>query len=85
MQGEPARNPSVWISHTQIEYRWTKVAGFWLPIHNESVTQVRMGGKAVLTIDYSDYEITDGARSGSRSSGENPALPDPSAVSADPH
>jgi hypothetical protein len=84
MQGEPARNPSVWISHTQIEYRWTKVAGFWLPTHNESVTQVRMGGKAVLTIDYTDYEITDGVRSGRRGSGENAALPDPSAVSADP-
>jgi len=85
MQGEPAKNPSVWVSHTQIEYRWAKIGGFWLPIHNQSETQVRMGGKAVLTIDYSDYQVTGVTRSDSHGLGENPILPDPSAVSADPH
>jgi hypothetical protein len=84
MQGEPAKNPSLWISHTQIEYRWAKVGTFWLPVHNESVTQVRMGGKAILTIDYTDYQITGASRSSSRGSGENPTLPDPSTVTADP-
>jgi hypothetical protein len=85
MQGEPAKNPSLWVSHTQIEHRWGKIGGFWLPVHNESVTQVRMGGKAVLTIDYTDYQITGVARSGTRGSGEDLTLPDPSAVTADPH
>jgi hypothetical protein len=85
MQGEPAKNPSLWVSHTQIEYRWAKIAGFWLPAHNESETQVRMGGKAVLTIDYSDYQITGVSRSNSRSPDENSTLPAPSTVSADPH
>jgi hypothetical protein len=85
MQGEPAKNPSIWVSHTQIEYRWAKIEGFWLPVHNESVTQVRMGGKAVLTIDYTDYQVTGATRSGARGSGEAPTLPDPSAVTADPH
>ena len=59
--------------------------GFWLPVHNESETQVRMGGKAVLTIDYSDYQVTGMTRSDSHGLGENPILPNPSAVSADPH
>ena len=85
MQGEPARNPSVWVSHTQIEYRWAKIAGFWLPVHNDSETQVRMGGKAVLTIDYTDYQVTGATRNTSRGPGENLTLPDPAAVSADPH
>ena len=85
MQGEPAKNPSLWVSHTQIEYRWAKIGGFWLPVHNQSETQVRMGGKAVLTIEYSDYQITGVNRSNSRGPGENSTLPDPSAVSADPH
>ena len=85
MQGEPAKNPSLWVSHTQIEYRWAKVGSFWLPAHNESETQVRMGGKAVLTIDYSDYQITGVNRTNPRGLGETPTLPDPSAVSADPH
>ncbi len=85
MQGEPAKNPSLWVSHTQIEYRWAKIGGFWLPVHNQSETQVRMGGKAVLTIDYSDYQITGANRPNPRGPGENSTLPDPSAVSADPH
>ena len=85
MQGEPAKNPSLWVSHTQIEYRWAKIGGFWLPAHNESETQVRMGGKAVLTIDYTDYQITGVNRSNSRGPGETSTLPDPSAVSGAPH
>jgi hypothetical protein len=85
MEGEPASNPSLWVSHTQIEYRWGKIAGFWLPVHNESQTQVRMGGKAVLTIDYIDYQVTAANRSAPRGPGENPVLPDPAAVSGDPH
>jgi hypothetical protein len=85
MQGEPAKNPSLWVSHTEIEYRWANIGGFWLPAHNESETQVRMGGKAILTIDYSDYQITGANRSNARGSGENSTLPDPSAVSGAPH
>ena len=85
MEGEPARNPSFWVSHTVIEYRWAKVDDFWLPVHNESETQVRLGGKATLTIDYSDYQITAANRSNSRISSGNATLPDPSAVSPDPH
>ena len=85
MQGEPAKNPSVWVSHTQIEYRWEKIAGFWLPVHNESVTQVRMGGKAVLTIEYTDYQITGVNRANPRGSGGSSTMPDPAAVTADPH
>ncbi len=57
IEGEPAANPSFWISHTEINHVYTKVNGFWLPARNESVTRVRLGGRAVLTIDYSDYNI----------------------------
>ncbi len=84
MQGEPAKNPSLWVSHTQIEYRWAKIEGFWLPVHNQSETEVRMGGKAVLTIDYTDYQVTGASRSNPRGPAENPTLPDPAAVTAEP-
>jgi len=57
IEGEPAKNPSWWISSTQIYHRYTKIDGFWLPAHNESVTRVRLGGKAVLTIEYTDYKV----------------------------
>ncbi len=85
MQGEPAKNPSLWVSHTQIEYHWAKIAGFWLPVRNESVTQVRMGGKATLTIEYTDYQVTGATRATPHVPGGTSTMPDPSAVSADPH
>ena len=86
MQGEPEKNPSIWVSHTEIQYQWANKDGFWLPIHNQSVTQVRMGGKGVLTIDYTDYRITGSNRA---STAQNPdqsqTMPDPASVAADPH
>ncbi len=86
MEGEPVKNPSFWISHTQIEYRWANIAGFWLPVHNQSVTQVRMGGKALLTIDYTEYQIVGiNPATARQSSSKTPELPPPDAVSGAPH
>jgi len=86
MQGEPQKNPSIWVSHTQIEYRWANKDGFWLPIHNGSVTQVRMGGQGVLTIDYTDYRITGVNRASvTQGSDQSQTMPDPASVTADPH
>lgn len=54
----PAQNPSFWIRSTEIHHVYAKTGPFWLPEHNESDTQVRMGGSAVLTIDYGAYQTT---------------------------
>ncbi len=88
IQGEPAKNPSLWISHTEIDHRYKKFGEFWLPVHNESVTQVRLGGKAVLTIEYSDYHIisaTNRATGPPPGTDAAPVLPSPTSVTADPH
>jgi hypothetical protein len=86
IEGEPAKNPSLWISRTEIKHRYKKIGEFWLPASNESVTQVRVGGKAVLTIDYSDYQITTANRAGTDPSAESaPVPPTPNSVTADPH
>jgi outer membrane lipoprotein-sorting protein len=85
MEGEPAKNPSLWISRTRIEYMWSKIGGFWLPAHNKSVTQVRMGGSAVLTIDYTDYKITGLNRTAAARGSDRSVLPDPSSVTPDQH
>jgi hypothetical protein len=73
MEGEPAKNPSFWISRTHIEQRYGKFGDFWLPIHNQSVTKVRLGGEAVLNISYTDYEINGTRQAG----GEHPANQEP--------
>ena len=57
IEAEPARNPSFWIRSTKIHHVNAKTGEFWLPEHNESDTDVRMGGRATLTIDYGAYKM----------------------------
>lgn len=57
MDVQPGKNPSFWISRTVIHHVNADVGGFWLPQHNRSETKVRIGGTAVMTIDYGTYRI----------------------------
>jgi len=57
IEAEPAENPSFWISRTEIVQEYAKIGDFWLPSSNRSVTHVRLGGQATLTIRYSDYRV----------------------------
>ena len=58
ISAEPARNPSFWISHTAIEHRYDKFGDYWLPAQNTTTSSVRLGGNALLTIDYYKYQFT---------------------------
>jgi len=62
LKAEPAENPSFWTRRAYIEEVYTKVADFWLPGYNHSVTTIRLGGHADLTIEYRNYEITDASQ-----------------------
>jgi hypothetical protein len=57
METEPAKSPSFWISRTKIHYTSARTDSFWLPQHMRSETKVRIGGTAVMTIDYGTYRI----------------------------
>jgi hypothetical protein len=57
IEAEPSEHLSFWIRNTEITHLYTKVGEFWLPKQNTSVTKVRLGGTATLTIDYGKYEI----------------------------
>ncbi len=61
IQGEPEHNPSIWIRKTEIDHRYSKVDGFWLPAVDHSQSFIRMGGRADLSIEYKDYTITKAA------------------------
>jgi len=78
MEGQPAKSPSFWIRDTQIDSNWKKVGDFWLIQHSRSVSHIRLGGTATLTIDYSDYQITGVGHA--QGHGQTPELPDPSSV-----
>lgn len=58
LEGEPAKNPSFWTKNSEIEQEYMKVKDFWLPARNHCVTLIRLGGRAELTIEYNDYQIT---------------------------
>jgi len=57
IEGEPGRNPSMWIMKTDFEHKYTKVEDFWLPSENHTETLVRLGGRSTLWIEYQDYKI----------------------------
>jgi hypothetical protein len=57
IEAEPAKNPSFWIKRTDIHHSYLKVGDFWLPKQNTSVSILRLGGRATLTIEYQNYEI----------------------------
>jgi hypothetical protein len=57
IEAEPAENPSFWTKKSQIRQDYGKVQGFWLPLKNESVSYIRLGGRATLTIEYRDYRL----------------------------
>jgi hypothetical protein len=62
IDAEPAKNPSFWTKRSQIHHRYQKIGEFYLPALNETVTDVRLGGKAVLTIRYHDYKLNEPGR-----------------------
>jgi outer membrane lipoprotein-sorting protein len=85
MEGEPQKNLSMWVSHTELAYTWLRQDGFWLPAHTDSASQVRMGGRVNLTIDYSDYQVNSGVRlANEHTPASDTALPSPSSITGDP-
>jgi hypothetical protein len=58
LEAKPAKNPSFWTRDSEIEELYMKVNEFWLPARNHTVTAIRLGGCAELTIQYKNYQIT---------------------------
>jgi hypothetical protein len=58
IEASPAKNPSFWTKESRIEQTYSKIGDFWLPLSNRSSSSIRLGGHALLTIDYQDYKIT---------------------------
>jgi hypothetical protein len=58
LEAEPAKNPSFWTKNSEFELLYLKVSDFWLPARNRSISSIRLGGHAELTIQYTNYQIT---------------------------
>lgn len=57
IDAEPAKSPSFWIKETHIHHVYAKSGEFWLPERDRSESVLRLGGSAVLTIEYGPYRI----------------------------
>jgi hypothetical protein len=57
IEASPAKSPSFLISRTLVRWTYAKTGNFWLPQRSHSEAKIRIGGTAVLTIDYGTYQI----------------------------
>jgi hypothetical protein len=73
IDAEPAQLPSFWTKKSEIHHEYMKVENFWLPRRNESVSYIRLGGRATLTIEYSNYRVTDSRQSANAPASSPPA------------
>jgi hypothetical protein len=55
--GHVSKTPSWWIKRVDFIQDYAMVGDFTLPIHTESITQVRIIGRVAVTIRHSAYEV----------------------------
>ncbi len=55
--GEPAVRPSFWVRRTEFVHDYGRSGGFWLPVRNRTLVELRVLGLSTLEIDYGEYEI----------------------------
>jgi len=61
IEAEPAKTPSFWVKKSQVRHKYEKVGDFWLPEENSTESFIRLGGRALLSIEYKDYKLTETA------------------------
>jgi hypothetical protein len=57
VQGELVKLPSFWTRRVEYLRDYQKVGEFWLPLRDESVSQILIFGRSTLTITHSEYKI----------------------------
>jgi hypothetical protein len=59
IEAQPAKSPSFWTTKSMIHHTYQRVdSEFYLPKENRTITSVRLGGTATLTIEYQSYQVT---------------------------
>jgi hypothetical protein len=57
IEGKPAKSPSFWIKSVHFVHTYRKSGSFWWPESDRSVSDVRIIGANILTIEYFDYAL----------------------------
>jgi len=56
VQGSPAHEPSFMVSSMKFDTHYVRSGWFWLPLHNQTITHLYMGGEVRITITYGPYQ-----------------------------
>ena len=51
------RKGLLWIKSADFTRHYQKIGGPWLPLRDQTVSQVRLFGENVLTVDHADYKF----------------------------
>jgi hypothetical protein len=57
IEGHPAKKLSFWIQRADFVRQYQKIDEFWLPQKDQTLVQVRLYGKKVLTINHRNYVV----------------------------
>jgi outer membrane lipoprotein-sorting protein len=57
IHGSPAKRPSFWTLRTEIDRRYQKIEGIWLPVRMDSSSNIMIAGQSVLSIEYSYQSV----------------------------
>jgi len=60
IEGHPAKQLSFWIQRADFVRQYQKIEGFWFSQKDQTLVQVRLYGKKILTIDHRDYVVNAG-------------------------
>jgi hypothetical protein len=63
IEGQPAKNPSFWTKSVHFVHTYAKQGPYWLPLSDDSLTDVRILGATDLKIEYFGYLPNDRAAS----------------------
>jgi hypothetical protein len=58
IEGEPAKSPSFWVVRAPFVREYQRINTFWLPLRDETHSQIRFVGEYILRVEYGDYQIT---------------------------
>ena len=71
VEGQLARSPSFWTSRIEVVRTYDRIGGVRVPVHTESVAQVKMAGASSFTMTY-EYETINGQFVGSAVTRQTP-------------
>lgn len=55
--GHPAKKPSFWVNRADFVREYQRIDGFWLPLRDETLVEVKMYGRKVFTVEHEQYII----------------------------